>query len=284
MKKIFLLITALSLCVAAHSAGTWVTSGYKFRPDDKQDDKDDMFDLDHHNAYTWGVSASDAIVGSGYGTYNSLTSQLKSGFAIQSATITFYNIWDWTEEQNDRLWVNLLDTNYNPSNDTKKLVNGHWVTTPVLDLKKGVTTINDNADDIESTDPKSNYFYGEGVGVGGPGPGTGGAPKDGTPGNGYWTDPKGGSESKQWAQVTFTFTTAQLSTLAGYIMNGGATSGATGYSDFGFGFDPDCHYYNTGVELKIVTKKYFVPDGGTTVALLGFGFLTLAGFRRIFRR
>lgn len=37
--------------------------------------------------------------------------------------------------------------------------------------------------------------------------------------------------------------------LAGYINNDGL---------FGFGFDPDCHYYNCGIKLTIITR----PGGG----------------------
>jgi hypothetical protein len=223
-----------------------------FRPDDKEGDTDDMFDLDHHYAYTWGIT--DAVSGTGLNTYSGLKNQLAvgSGWSIDSVTLTFKDIWDWVVEPNDRLWVNLLDTDYTTAHYGK-------------DLIKGVTSFEDNADDIESNLPGSNYFNNKGTALG------------------YWTDPNGGNEALK-KNVTFTFTGAQISALASYITNGGATAGSTGYADFGFAFDPDCHYYNTGIELTVVTKKYYVPDNGASVAFLGLGLLAIHGFRRRLHR
>lgn len=48
---------------------------------------------------------------------------------------------------------------------------------------------------------------------------------------------------------------------------------------FGLGFDPDCHYYNDGAELDIVTVP--VPEPGTALAL-GSGLISLAAYA--FRR
>ncbi len=41
-----------------------------------------------------------------------------------------------------------------------------------------------------------------------------------------------------------------------------------GDGKFGFGFDPDCHYYNDGIELKVTTSA--VPEPGT-LAIFGLG-------------
>lgn len=46
---------------------------------------------------------------------------------------------------------------------------------------------------------------------------------------------------------------------------------------FGFGFDPDCHYFNEGVKLKITTAP--VPEPATMVAL-GIGIAGLLARRR----
>jgi hypothetical protein len=233
-------------------AGSYQYSTTLFRPDDKDGDPDDMFDLDHHYAYTWGITS--AVSDKGLNTYTGLKNQLKvgSGWSVDCVTLTFKDIWDWVVEPNDRLWVNLLDTDYTSAHSGK-------------DLKKGVTTFYDNADDIESNLPGSNYFNNKGTSLG------------------YWTDPNGGNEAKK-INYTITFTGTQVSALVAYISNGGATSGSAGYADFGFAFDPDCHYYNTGIELKVVTKKYYVPDGGASVAFLGAGLVAIAALRRRLHR
>ncbi|MCE9592470.1 MAG: hypothetical protein K8S99_18340 [Planctomycetes bacterium] len=48
--------------------------------------------------------------------------------------------------------------------------------------------------------------------------------------------------------LTYNFTSGQLSTLVTYMSNG----------YFGFGFDPDCHFYNDGIKLLLD----LVPTGG----------------------
>src|SRR5688572_17856397 len=171
MKKIILLLSTLALGVTMH-AGSYQYSTTLFRPDDKQGDPDDMFDLDHHYAYTWGISS--AVSGSGLNSYSGLKNQLgvNTGWSIDSVTLTFKDIWDWVVEPNDRLWVNLLDTNYT-GNSNK-------------DLKKGVKTFQDNADDIESNQAGSNYFNNKGTAL------STWTASNGTSGSGgYWTDPNG---------------------------------------------------------------------------------------------
>lgn len=77
-------------------------------------------------------------------------------------------------------------------------------------------------------------------------------------------------------QFTYNFTNSQLATLIAYISNG---------SNVAFGFDPDCHYFNDGVTFTITTTTTppgasGVPDSGSTLILLGLGFLGLAGLKR----
>ncbi len=73
--------------------------------------------------------------------------------------------------------------------------------------------------------------------------------------------------------ITYTFSTDELVALMEYS--------ADGY--FGFGFDPDCHFYNNGISLiidtKIIDPVSSVPES-TTLLLLGSGMLGLIGFRK----
>jgi len=48
---------------------------------------------------------------------------------------------------------------------------------------------------------------------------------------------------------------------------------------FGFGFDPDCHYYNCAVKLTLNTGESIVPEPGSFVAVF-CGLVSLAGLSR----
>jgi hypothetical protein len=67
---------------------------------------------------------------------------------------------------------------------------------------------------------------------------------------------------------TFNLTAAQLHVLAAYIANG---------SDFAFGFDSDCHFWNNGISFTIRTAPTATPEPATMAllgsALTGFGYL-----------
>jgi len=68
--------------------------------------------------------------------------------------------------------------------------------------------------------------------------------------------------------LTYNFSPSDISFLSSYINNDG---------NFGFGIDPDCHFYNDGVKFTIETSP--VPEP-TTMILLGAGIVGLAGFGR----
>jgi hypothetical protein len=74
---------------------------------------------------------------------------------------------------------------------------------------------------------------------------------------------------------TYAFTAGQLSALQTYIGNG---------NNFALGFDPDCHYFNNGISLKITTAPASVPEP-SSVVLLGSGLLaSLTLLRRRMRK
>ena len=59
---------------------------------------------------------------------------------------------------------------------------------------------------------------------------------------------------------TYTFTAAQLAALRADISNG---------NDFALGLDPDCHFFNDGVNLTLNTRPANTPDTGNTLGMFG---------------
>jgi len=59
---------------------------------------------------------------------------------------------------------------------------------------------------------------------------------------------------------TYTFTRAQLAALRADISNG---------NDFALGLDPDCHFFNDGVNLTLNTRPANTPDTGNTLGMFG---------------
>ena len=72
--------------------------------------------------------------------------------------------------------------------------------------------------------------------------------------------------------ITYNFTSDEIATLVAYLAD----------ENFGLGFDPDCHFYNSGIELIITTGKSAVPIPGA-VWLLGSGLMGLVGLKRKMR-
>lgn len=66
------------------------------------------------------------------------------------------------------------------------------------------------------------------------------------------------------SDYVWNFTEGQIKTLLAYLQNG---------DDFGLSFDPDCHYYDSGIKLTLQTAH--VPEVGYSLGMLGFGFLSL---------
>jgi len=212
--------------------GTSKAGSYTFQPSDA-----DLADLDHHNAYYWGISST------------TLRNDLTAGNVITSAKLTIFNIWDWRVE-NDILYINLLD-------DTKKPSSGN------------VTTIsNENSNDSVAN---GNWFA----------PASRSGRYQGSTALTTWTDPNGGQSTG--FNLVYQFNLTQLSLLSSYIIDPTYSySNGTGHM-FGLGFDPECHYYNQGVQLTIETETPRVPDETVTLWMIG-GSLAALGFMRRFRR
>jgi hypothetical protein len=203
MKKL-LLLSALALgTVLPASAVT-----YSFQPGDYWG-SDDLNDLDHRFAYTWGIQF-----------------QVPAGMKIESVTLSIADIWNWAAEDN-ALFIHLLD-----------------------DPKKGPSALIDPDSDAAIND----YFLGQGIELL------------------TWVDLPGGVDTG--FDLVHEFTADQIAVLEAYLSD----PRASGDGDFGFGFDPDCHYFNNGITLTVT-----VPDGGSTLMFLGLALLAIPGLRRLRR-
>jgi hypothetical protein len=203
MKKLILVVTLLvgGLAVSALANVT-----YKFNPSPI-----DLSDLPHQYYYTWGINFN-----------------LPGNERITGATLTYYNIYDWTTEKNDALYTHLLD---NP--------------------KPGVVAMKDYQSGGDN-------FIGQGALVG------------------KWSDPVGGYP--RYFNLVYDFSTLPGSlpntTLLADLIKYVDTPHGLNQADFGFGIDPDCHYYNRKVQLLINTCPIPAPGavflGGIGICLVGW--------------
>jgi len=64
---------------------------------------------------------------------------------------------------------------------------------------------------------------------------------------------------------SYTLTDSELATFVSYVSDG----------NFGFGIDPDCHFYNAGVKFQVTA----LPEPGT-IMMLGMGLCGVAYYAR----
>lgn len=219
----------LTMALVAVFAGSAMAATITFSPRPSPD----LLDLNHEQFYLWGIRTP-----------------ITPG-SIQSATLTIQNIYDFTRESNDTLFVHLLDSVTVPVPGAP-IASLSWRWDPTHRYQ----TVTAYASDQSATDQTvSDYFVGRTAPWFSP---------SSPPLVGTWSDPLGGSPTG--FNLSFTINPVYFSWL---------TDG-----NFGFGIDPDCHYYNSGVTLTVET----VPEPGT-ILMFGTGLVGLAGVvRRRYRR
>lgn len=250
MRKVLAFAIAL-LAPAAMKAGS-----YSFN-----DTSTDIENLAHGSADTWGLSGT---------TLTNLETAIKSGGQkITGATLTLTNIYDWTTESYDVLYVNVLNNvssgdNVVTYNNNPQTVDTSFGIDPFVTGTSTYTTTVADGLKFTGVAPGSGQTNSLLVASGNP---------TGDPGT--YTTLTGTTPHT----VVITLTAANIALLDSYLSADSGTTPGTG-NDVGLGFGPDCHFYDSGVTLSITTGSSAVPDNGSTLLVLGCGLLALVGFRR----
>jgi hypothetical protein len=263
MKTFLALSLAVSLATAAHA------TTFTFKPVDAvagDGNVNDLSDLDHGYAYTWGITSA------------ALRTELLGAYQITSATLTIKNIYNWDKnDTNNQLYIHLLD---NPALGVTAIVDDPTDT----GINKGIVSdyFNGPIAGMNVVNGKwSTYGYNVTWATSSATLVTGNTLLNGVTTNSatntYLTTYHDNDGPTTTTTLTYTFT-GLLNTLDSYISDGHIGT----YADFGLGFDPDCHFFNDGVQLTICTDipPPKVPDTGVTAGLFGFAMAVLVCVRR----
>ncbi len=182
----------------------------------------------------------------GLTTKAGLASDLANGMIITKAEFKISDIWDWQRET-DKLFIDLLN---NPKYSGVKSITDNSADNVISDY---FTTASAATRTWSSMTPLTS-----------------------------WSDPHGGHSTG--FSLVYDLDPTQITILTGYLTDAKTRYGRTTSVDFGFGLDPDCHYYDCGVTFTIDTGcRPPVPETGATLVLLALGLLALPGFKRLLR-
>ena len=171
-----------------------------------------------------------------------------AGQTVTGATLTFSSITNWDTSANT-LFVRMFD-----SANSFSTASGTRTATV-----NGVTSIQDVDPNQSPVTSISDYFASSNSLVNNTGTVIG-----------QFSDTNGVATTQN---VVFTFNQSQLAALIAYL------NSTTSPNNLAFGFDPDCHFWNNGITLKIYTSPAAVPEPAT-MTLLGTGLAGLYYRRR----
>ncbi len=255
---------SIGLAGVAHAS----TYSYQYAPDK------DLSDLNHADAYILGISDT------------TLQTELKTGYQITGFSITFKNIYDWKAGEDDHLYMDLLDNTLKTGTADKangEIKNGKWTgsttLTTISNENPNPTVANGDYFDIPHktahvVNGKTTYTMDKTLN---------------TSTVGYtnsvdlttWSDPKGGSARNFNLTESWTLGHASDGMVLNLLQNYITDANDSSHNMFGLGFDPECHYFNDGVCITIITAPCrTVPELASTLMLLGLGLGSVAGLKR----